>query len=291
LTGVWLTGKALRPVAEIAAAAERIEATNLSGRLEVQGNDEFAVLASTFNSMLARLESSFDQLSTAYDAQKRFTGDASHELKTPLTTIKGRVGMALNSPLDPQRTREHLEAISRSADVMATMVQDLLLLARADEAKLEIVREEISLFELLEDAAFATPSYSSHPVVIDASKTQFLHVDRRLFTLCLKNLLDNAFRHSEVDSPVLVRGSKQSTSTIIEIIDSGEGIPAEHIGRVFERFHRVEFSRDRDRGGTGLGLSIVRSIVEAHNGTIEMESQVGLGTKVIIRLPERPSLA
>lgn len=285
LLGVWLTSRVLHPVLEIAEAAERIEATNLSGRLPVRGNDEFAILSRRFNSMLERIESAFQRLAQAYDAQRRFIADASHELKTPLTTVKGRVGVALAGSPSPERYAEHLRAIGRAADSMNAIIQDLLLLARADESQLRIRLTPYPLRRLALEAASAAVGGSPERIEIDVADDLTVAVDVALFTRALINVLGNAVRHTPAERRIVLRGRAEGGEVRIEVEDQGEGIPAEHLPLVFDRFHRVDASRDRSSGGTGLGLAIVRSIVEAHGGRISIASEVGRGTTVTIALP------
>lgn len=285
ILGVWLTNRALQPVKEIAATAERLGAEHLSDRLPVRGKDEFALLSSQFNSMLDRIEGSFRRLGEAYEAQRRFIADASHELKTPLTTVKGRVGVALRGTHSPERYGEHLRAIGRAADSMSTIISDLLLLARSDEAKLSLRRSPNSVESLVVEAVMAATSAQPRPIEVDVPEELTVSADPPLFTRALLNLLSNAIRHTPSDRKVAVRACGDASRVRIEILDEGEGIPAEHLPLIFDRFHRVDPSRDRASGGTGLGLSIVRSIVEAHEGTISVESEVGRGTVFAIEMP------
>ena len=286
--GTWLTRRSLRPVQAITAAAEQIEASRLSDRLPVHGSDEFAVLSGRFNSMLARIEASFKQLEEAYEAQRRFVADASHELKTPLTTVKGRVGVAARGPQTPERYAEHMAAIGRAADNMSTIIQDLLLLASSDESRLTLRRSRQKIRKMAENAVNSTPAGERVPVSLEIPEDLMADVDPDLFVRALGNLLGNAVRHTPKDKSVAVRASAEQNAVRVEVVDEGEGIPAEHLPKVFDRFHRVDASRERGSGGTGLGLAIVRSIVEAHGGTVSIASTLGKGTAVTILLPSNP---
>lgn len=287
--GVQLTNRALRPIQDITEAAERIEASNLGERLPVVGKDEFANLSSRFNQMLGRIETSYDSLERAYQAQRRFVGDASHELKTPLTTIKGRVGLALMKPQSAERYIEHLQAVGRSADTMAAIIQDLLLLARSDEHKLVVVREPITFRELTEEVTHALGPGVDR-VEVFSGENLMLFVDKNLFRQVLVNLLTNALRHSGEET--LVKLSLIEGRIVVE--DQGEGIAPEHVPHLFDRFYRVDESRFRGSGGSGLGLAIVKSIVEAHGGTVTIQSELGVGTRVEIEIPgnaQQPQVA
>lgn len=285
LAGIYLTGRAMAPVREVAKAAGAIEATNLSGRLAVKGNDEFASLAKTFNLMLERLESSFRSLAESNEAQKRFIADASHELKTPLTAIKTRVGIAGRGQQTPERFAEHMSAIGRCVDTMSKLVQDLLVVARSDEAVLPTHRSSVLVSKLVHDASSVVTAATTRPILTEIPDDFEVDVDPALMGRALSNLLSNAVRSTPPPGNVRVRAERKGSATVFQVIDEGCGIPAEHLPYIFDRFHRVESARDRDSGGTGLGLSITKSIVEAHGGTICMESTVGVGTKVTIEIP------
>lgn len=290
LLGIWLTHRSLRPVRAITEAAEQIEATRLSDRLPVQGNDEFAILSQRFNSMLQRIEVSFKTLEDAYEAQRRFVADASHELKTPLTTVKGRVGVASRGPQTLERYAEHMASIGRAADQMSAIIQDLLLLASSDESRLRVEREPQSLSSLAEAAIRATPHEGCSPISVDIPGDLVVDVDGELLTRALGNLLGNAVRHTPREKLIAILAVEGDAGVRIDVADQGEGIPTEHVQKVFERFHRVDASRHRGSGGTGLGLAIVKSIVEAHGGTVSIASVLGEGTTVSIFLPNTPHI-
>jgi len=282
--GVVLTRRALQPVTEIASAAERIEATNLSGRLEVQGQDEFGHLSETFNTMLARLEGTFKEKDEAYARLRQFTSDASHELKTPLTAIRVRTGVALARDLEPAKYKHHLEAIDRAATLMTAVVQDLLFLARSDEGRLELHFSATPACELIMDAV-SSVDVSKHRIETHAPSSMDIQGDRSALTRVLVNLLENAVRHTPEDGVIEVRAEVVGDMHRFTVRDEGVGIPAEHVPLVFERFHRVDSSRDREVGGSGLGLAIAKAIVEAHGGRISLVSEAGVGTMVILEIP------
>lgn len=285
ITGVWLTRRALRPVAEIASTASQIEATNLSGRLSVQGRDEFANLASVFNSMLERLESSFRTLEESYDTQRRFIADASHELKTPLTAIKTRLGVARRKEQTPERYAEHLQAIERSTNSMSSIVADLLLLARSDEGKLLGGSRTIPLESLAEESVSVVSDAHGREIERDIEAGLTVQGDESGISRVLTNLLDNAARYTPPSGHILLSAYRAGGHVIIKVKDAGIGIPPEDLPHVFDRFYRVAAARDRESGGTGLGLAIVRSIVRAHHGTVVVESELGRGTTFTIDLP------
>ena len=285
LAGIFLTGRALRPVVQITRATGQIEATNLAGRLEVRGKDEFAVLAQQINSMLSRLEESFKSLEAAYQTQRLFIADASHELKTPLTAIKTRVGIARRSVDSPEKQLEHLNAINRSADSMNAIVQDLLLLAKSESGSMELNRQKTNLEEIAQRAVHELGPVYTNQVKVEIDPTLYANVDPSTFSRALRNLIENAVKHSPANTKVRISGDKSADSISITVSDEGQGIAAEHLPHIFDRFYRVDPSRQRESGGSGLGLAIVKSIVEAHGGDVSLQSLVSEGTQVTIRLP------
>ncbi len=284
--GLFLTERALHPVRQMAVAAGRIGAKDLSERLPIVGNDEFSELAATFNSMLARLEEAFAKMEAVLEQQRRFTGDASHELRTPLTVIKANASLALRGNRTTEEYQRALQAIQRATDTMNHIVQDLLLLARADGGQLARNVSETPIIEVLERAAEIVQKTDVAPVKInapDASVTVMGNVEE--LTRLFSNLIENAVRHTPADGRITVSAHGENNSVIITVEDTGEGIPPEHLPHVCERFYRVDAARSRADGGSGLGLSICQSIVEAHRGMMTIESELGKGTKVRVELP------
>ena len=288
LGGAFLTDRALRPVRALGQAASRIEASDLSRRLPATGGDEFAALAVTFNGMLSRLEQAFQAMEAAYEQQRRFTADASHELRTPLTVIKANTSLALLSGSSADYRRA-LEAADLGANRTIRLIQDLLLLARADAGQEPPAREVVSLADILAQAA---ESVQAAQKLTHAA----LHLHLPRATLCLQgdpdslrrlfvNLLENALRHTPPDGAVTVSAQEAGSSVNVTVADTGEGIAPEHLPHLFDRFYRADAARSRAAGGTGLGLAICRSIAEAHGGTMTLESEVGVGTTVSVILP------
>lgn len=298
--GMFLADRSLRPVREITDAAAQIGAEDLSRRLPVPSQDEFGRLAHTFNGMVARLQEAFGNLETAYEQQRRFVGDASHELRTPLTTIKANTSLALFGERSPAEYQEVLQEVDQAADTMNRIVQDLLLLARSDAGELKVTLQPTALAAVLERAAANLRHRETAPVHI-ALPEPSPHVlgDSHHLARLFGNLLDNAARHTPLEGRIDVTAHVESgresprespresgrEEVVVRISDTGEGIPAEHLPHLCERFYRVDTARSRERGGTGLGLAICRSIVEAHGGRLSIESRVGVGTTVTVLLP------
>lgn len=283
--GIWLTSRALRPVEEFAAAAGRIGAANFSGRMPASGKDEFAHLGAVFNSMLDRLETAFRKLEDAYKSQRQFVADASHELKTPLTAMRTRLGIASQKVQTPEKYIEHLQSLTRSTNKMSSIVNDLLLLARADEGKVLGTKRLIPVESLMEEAASIVEDAYGRKIECHVEESLEVSADADGLSKVLTNLLENAARHSQKDDPIILSAFSRGQNVVIQVEDTGRGIPAEHLPRVFDRFYRADGSRGRETGGTGLGLALVKAIVEAHHGAVSIVSEVGRGTTVTIKLP------
>lgn len=259
LTSYWLTGRALAPVEAIRRRVATIEsAAELSARVPVPGgSDEITRLAETMNSMLIRLQ-------TGAEAQRRFVGDASHELRSPLATIRAAHEIATLHPETadwPAVTTEILSELDR----VDRLVADLLLLARADEHGLALHVQDVDLDDLVGAEAERLRRAGVQDVVVSAPPVRVLG-DRHHLARALRNLTDNAARHAR--HRVELRLHLNSTTAIVEVLDDGPGIPGADRDRIFERFVRLDQSRARDSGGTGLGLSIARQIARAHRGDL-----------------------
>jgi heavy metal sensor kinase len=286
LGGALLTDRALRPVRQITQAAAQIGASDLSERLPAKGHDEFSELAATFNGMLSRLEQAFTQLAQALEQQRRFTADASHELRTPLTIIKANTSLALEEERSTLEYRRALEAADRAADTTNRIVQDLLLLARGDVGQLGLDRRSIPIGELLECAAEPFRGSQAPSIAVElADPALMVTADPYRLVRLFSNLLANAVRHTPPTGSITVSADAEQDGVVVRVRDTGEGIPPEHLPHVCERFYRVDAARNRRHGGTGLGLAICQSLVEAHNGSLTLESVVGEGTTVTVWLP------
>ena len=304
-TGGWLLARrALRPVDQMTTTARRIEAEHLGKRLDgAEVDDELGRLARTLNEMLARLEAAFAQV-------RRFSADASHELRTPLTVMKGEIEVALRSPRDPAEYQRVLESGLEEVESMTRLVDDLLLLSRADAGALQWEAGPVELDRLVEEVAKEGEILGRGKQVrvkILGMEPLIVQGDGQRLKQLLRNLVDNgvkytppggqvtltlrAVRHngSEQNSKFEIRNSKLSETigpwVEIAIQDAGIGIPPEALPRIFERFYRVDPARSREAGGAGLGLCIARTIAEAHGGRIEVQSIPGAGSAFTVTLP------
>ncbi|WP_353374158.1 HAMP domain-containing sensor histidine kinase [Mycobacterium sp.] len=270
-----LVKRSLRSVEAIRNRVAEISAAELSERVPVPPQkDEISALATTMNEMLARVEA-------GHAAQRRFVGDVSHELRSPLATIISALEVAQDYP---EMVDDELKkgSLIPEAHRMHALVEDLLLLARADERGLTMREDHVYLDVIAEgDAARVRRDYGLH-VYTDLEAVR-LTGDISGISRVLRNLLDNAVRHakSRIEITVAARGDW----VVLTVGDDGPGIPVADRVRVFDRFVRIDTDRSREGGGTGLGLAIVAEIVSAHNGTIGIDERPGGGTRVTVSLP------
>jgi heavy metal sensor kinase len=283
--GIFLASRALKPVDKIAQTAQEIEESDLSRRISVTTKDELGRLAATLNEMIGRLEKAFQR-------QKQFTSDASHELRAPLSVIEAESTLALQKERPPSDYRQSLETISQEARQMSSLIEQLLTLARADAGKEQWNFAEVNLAKLITSLSTdAEVLCREKGLTFRLDQTQDLLVrgnEARLRELFM-NLLDNAIRYTPAPGTVSVAVRREGQMAVVAIADTGVGIPAEDIPYIFERFYRVDKSRSRADGGTGLGLAICRHIAEAHGGKIEVESRVGVGSTFSVWLPLHPT--
>lgn len=285
LGGAFLTDQVLRRVRRLTQAAGRISAQELSERLPASGNDEFSELAQTFNSLLGRLQAAFQKQERLISQQRRFTADASHELKTPLTIVKGNAGFLLNSPRTDEAAKPALEEIDQAADTMSRLVQDLLLLARSDDGQLGNNQIDLLAGEVLQRAVARLGSRPAPTIRLDVPPDLVVHGNEQELLRLFANLIGNAVNYTPIEGQVQVTARADGPTVRIAVADTGIGIAPEHLPHLGERFYRVDSARARSEGGTGLGLSICRSIVQAHHGDMSIQSQVGVGTTVTVTLP------
>ena len=282
--GLFLANKALRPVDEITNTARKIGSSgDLSQRIRLKRkvDDEIGRLAATFNEMIAKVENSFQQI-------KRFTADASHELKTPLTILRGEIEVGLKRLRTPEEYQKILASNLEEVKHMSRMVEDLLTLARADMGALELRKEVVDLGglvrEVWEEVRLWAEDKGVELLFQEDGEARVMGDRGRLRQLAL-NLIDNAIKYTPSGGRVELRVVRDGDEVTFSVADTGEGIPPEDLQRIFERFYRVDKARSRQRGGTGLGLSICKWIAEAHGGRISAESELGRGSKFHVSLP------
>ncbi len=277
--GVWfLAQRALTPLKRMTRAASRISSQDLSQRVPVpKSRDEVGELSVTLNRMLDRLQETLE-------TQRRFTADASHELRTPVTAISGHVSYLLRRTNPTAEQLEPLGIIRSEALRMGKLVNDLLELARAD-AGLTVKREPMNLVETVEAVAKELAPVAPGARIRAFSPTPLLEVsgDAGRLKQVVLNLVQNAINAGSSDISVSLL--REGDRARLEVLDNGPGIPEAAIPNLFERFYRVDGARSTRGNGSGLGLAIVKWIVEQHGGTVEVESKVGEGTVFTVFLP------
>jgi two-component system, OmpR family, heavy metal sensor histidine kinase CusS len=283
LVGYQIARHGIRPVEEIAATARRITSTNLRERIRAEGYpSELASLAGTFNKMLERLEESFEQIS-------RFSADIAHDLRTPVNNIRGEAEVALARARTVDEYRDVLESSLEETVRLSELIGDLLFLARAEGPVTDLHRQRVDLDELLGIVCeyYEVTASDGGISLVTASGVEPIaaELDRSLMLRAVSNLVSNAIAHTPRGGSVTLTASATDAEIRIKVSDTGAGIPAEALPRVFDRFFRVDPSRSRALGGTGLGLAIVQSIMTLHGGFAEITSQLGGGTCVTLRMP------
>ena len=293
LVGYRVARHGIRPIEEIAATARRITSTNLRERIRAEGYpSELASLAQTFNAMLVRLDESFEQIS-------RFTADIAHDLRTPINNIRGEAEVALARARTVDEYRDVLESSLEESVRLSDLIGDLLFLARAESPLTDLHRQPVNVGELLSavrEYYEATASDGGISLMAtDGPEPITAALDRPLMLRAVSNLVSNAIAHTPRGGSVTLAASAANAEICIQVSDTGAGIPAEAVPRVFDRFFRVDPSRSRASagttsagsasGGTGLGLAIVQSIMTLHGGIAVIASQPASGTCVTLRIP------
>ncbi len=297
--GYWLASRAMRPVQTITRTAQEISETDLHRRLNLKQRDELGQLGATFDNMLARLEAAFER-------QRQFTADASHELRTPLTIVDLEATRALTHKLSSQQYQQAITIMQQENRHMTRLVNDLLVLARADSGQAKFQREVIDLSDVVVDTVERlAPLAQQTGITIRLHPLPELTIlgDRMYLMQLLTNIVENALTYSSgigthVDIDLVCQYRRGHAWANLRIADNGPGIAQEHLPHLFERFYRVDRSRTHSQNlssetcsasnrptGNGLGLSIARWIVQAHDGEICVQSVVGLGATFEIWLP------
>ncbi len=279
----WLmSGMILRPISTISTMANRITAQNLSERIPARDvDDELGTLIHTMNGMIARLQASFEEM-------KQFSMNVAHELKTPLTILKGESELALNKSLAPQEAEDLATTYLEETVRMSRIVDDLLTLAKADAGQLTIAHDEIRIDELIQELYEDTVILSlKKNIAVELTGNQSATVlgDRSRLRQLFRALIMNAVHYTEPGGTIRIACSCTTSTVAVAIQDTGIGIPEESLPKIFQRFYRVDQARSRVSGGSGLGLSIAKWIVESHNGAIAVQSSVGKGSTFTVTLP------
>jgi two-component system OmpR family sensor kinase len=285
--GGWLLARrVLTPVDRITDAACRISSERLEERLEETGTgDELDKLAKTLNNMLARLDAAFRQM-------RQFSADASHELQTPLTILKGELEVALRSPRSPEEYQRVLNSGLEEINRISHLVEGLLLLARADAGVLRMDLRPVDLKQLVEEVykqVKVLADSRSVKISLDSVERVSVRGDCEHLRRVLLNLVDNGIKYTPAGGHVALSLQGKGEWASLQVSDTGIGLSREDQEQVFQRFYRAAKTRSEGGQSTGLGLCIARSIAEAHGGRIEVESTPGKGSTFTVLLPTHPS--
>ena len=287
LASAWLIRAGLRPVDQMVDTAAAIAAGDMGRRVShANAHSELGRLGQALNDMLNQIERAVRARAASEDRLRRFVSDAAHELRTPLTSLRGYAELYRQGALpDEAAIGNAMGRIEGEGARMARLVDDLLLLARLDEQR-ALERTPVDLSQLVEEAVDAFRVVApDRPVEATGTPGIVIQGDRPRLRQVIDNLLTNARIHTPAGTRVHVSVAREGAEATVRVRDEGEGIPAAVRSRVFERFWRADPARTRSRGGTGLGLAIVSSLVEAHGGQVEVESEPGHGATFILRLP------
>jgi heavy metal sensor kinase len=289
LGGYFLARKSLSPITSMEHQTRSITSRNLSSRLDVSNpGDELGRLAITINELLARLDSAFEE-------QRRFIADASHELRTPIAILRGEAEISLERSRNEDEYRAALSLINSEASRLSRIVDALFTLASSDSGNKPLETSRFYLNEMVADCARAAGVLADRKgIALDVGELPELIAtgDESLLKQMLLNLLDNAVKYTVAGHRVSLDLSRDNANAVISVRDSGIGIPASALPHVFDRFFRVDKVRSREAGGAGLGLSISRWIAEAHGGTISVSSEINRGSVFTVSLPvHRPDHA
>ncbi len=273
----WIAaGRVLVPLQLLAKAARSVSESDLTQRLPVQGSGELARVALTFNEMMARLQA-------AFDSQRSFLNDAGHELRTPITIVRGHLELMGDDPEEQQAT---LELVLDELDRMSRLVNDLMLLARAERPDF-LQTEAVELRAFIEELFTKITALGDRNWQLDALGKGEIMIDRQRLTQALSNLAQNATQYTESTDTITLGSSVRGKSVRFWVRDTGQGIAPEDQERIFQRFVRGMNSRFGE--GTGLGLAIVQATAEAHNGRVDLHSQLEMGSTFTIIIPLKPA--
>jgi two-component system heavy metal sensor histidine kinase CusS len=280
LIAVTVTRRGLRPLAEMRRSLERVQPAHLNERIEpAHWPRELQPLAVSFDDMLSRLEDSFTRLS-------QFSADLAHELRTPIGNMLGEAQVALTRERSPDEYRTVVESAAAECERLSSIIDNLLFLARAEAAEQQINRSSFNARTAVEKVvSFYQTLAEERQIEITCAGDAQIFADPILFNRAIGNLIDNALRFTPEHGSIRVGIRATSNGVEVSVTDTGSGIAAEHLPRVFDRFYRADPSRSS--AGTGLGLALVKSIVHLHGGSVWIESELGRGTTVTLILPSK----
>lgn len=274
----WLT----RPVAALTAGVEQISRGDFKSRVHVAGRGEMAQLAETFNLMSERLEN-------LDNARNQFVSNASHELKTPLATMKILLeSLIYQDDMEPALRKEFMQDIDREIDRLNSVIGDLLTLVHIDSRKMTLHREPMLLSDAVKETVrrlLPLANGRGQEIEVKISDACEIYADSLKIQQVIYNIIENGIKYTPDGGRISVHLFREGRDAVLQISDTGVGIPPEDVPHIFDRFYRVDKARSRDTGGTGLGLSIVQQIVRLHAGSIDVHSELGVGTTFTVELP------
>jgi len=281
LLGYYLVRRALRPVAEIRRQAERISRANLTERVPIPSSrDEIRDLACTYNEMLDRLEAAVEDL-------RNLAADAAHELRTPLANLRAEIETAVQEPHSPEEHEKVLMSVADEVARMTRIVSDLFTLARMDMRQHALEKRRIELKPLLEEAreTWSAAAGRRHIEISLEGADVPIQGDPSAVSRIFMNLVENAVKYNKDGGRITLSLKREAEAVRVQISDTGIGIEAEHLPKLFRRFYRTDKARSRETGGAGLGLAIVKSFTEAHGGRIDVKSAPDVGTTFTLVFP------
>ncbi len=282
LVGYYIARRGLRPIGHISQAAQRMHSTTLDQRIATTGlPTELLGLATIFNEMLGRLEDSFTRLS-------QFSANIAHELRTPVHNLRSMAEVALDSIRSPDEYRETLASCLEECVRLSRVIDSLLFLARAEQARPSIQREPLHItteLAVVREFYEAAATEAGVALTVRAPQSLAANLDRTLFQRAIGNLITNALAYTARGGVVTVAATRTSEGMCVEVSDTGCGIPPDQMAHVFDRFYRAQSASATKPGGLGLGLAIVKSIVTLHGGSATINSEVGQGTRVSLLFP------
>ena len=279
----WIFSRVItRPIAGLNRGIQRMSKGDFSARVKIRGSGEMKQLARAFNSMSEKLE-------TLDQSRNQFVSNASHELKTPLATMKIMIESLIYQPdMDKNLRTEFMTDINNEIDRLSAIVSDLLTLVQMDSQNVKLSRENLSIAQLIKENAHRLQPIADQKkqkIALSLSDPCDIYADKSKLNQVIYNLMENAVKYTQNGGTVRVSLQRQGREARFTVSDNGPGIPKEHLPHIFDRFYRVDKARSREKGGTGLGLSIVHQLVLLHGGAISVESEEGKGATFIVELP------
>ena len=279
----WVFSRVItRPIAGLNRGIQKMSKGDFSARVKVRGSGEMKQLARAFNSMSEKLE-------TLDQSRNQFVSNASHELKTPLATMKIMIESLIYQPdMDKNLRTEFMTDINNEIDRLSAIVSDLLTLVQMDSQNVKLTRENLSIAQLIKENAHRLQPIANQKgqkIVLQLQDSCDIYADKSKLNQVIYNLMENAVKYTQASGVIRVTLQRQGRNAIFRVSDNGPGIPKENLPHIFDRFYRVDKARSREKGGTGLGLSIVHQLVLLHGGSINVESEEGRGATFIVELP------